>query len=76
MAIGIDDILRLQHLNTALKLISISEIMVFKLTNAYLNVWASKEPTCQRRRQETQVRSLGWEDSLEEGMATHYNILD
>ena len=50
--------------------------MVFKLTNAYLSVWASKEPTCQRRRQETQVRSLGWEDSLEEGMATHYNILD
>ena len=25
--------------------------------------------------QETWVRSLGWEDSLEEGMATHSNIL-
>ena len=25
--------------------------------------------------QETRVRSLGWEDALEEGMATHYNIL-
>ena len=25
--------------------------------------------------QETQVRSLGQEDTLEEGMATHYNIL-
>ena len=25
--------------------------------------------------QETQVRSLGWEDSLEEGMATHSSIL-
>ena len=24
--------------------------------------------------QETQVRSLGWEDSLEEGMATHSSI--
>ena len=24
---------------------------------------------------ETWVRSLGWEDSLEEGMATHSNIL-
>ena len=24
---------------------------------------------------ETQVRSLGWEDPLEEGMATHSNIL-
>ena len=25
--------------------------------------------------QETWVRSLGWEDPLEEGMATHYSIL-
>ena len=25
--------------------------------------------------QETHVRSLGWEDSLEKGMATHCNIL-
>ena len=25
--------------------------------------------------QETQVRSLGWEDPLEEGMATHSKIL-
>ena len=25
--------------------------------------------------QETRVRSLGWEDSLEEGMATHSRIL-
>ena len=25
--------------------------------------------------QETQVQSLGWEDSLEEGMATYSNIL-
>ena len=25
--------------------------------------------------EETQVRSLGWEDSLEEGMATHSSIL-
>ena len=25
--------------------------------------------------QETWVRYLGWEDPLEEGMATHYNIL-
>ena len=24
--------------------------------------------------QKTQVRSLGWEDTLEEGMATHYSI--
>ena len=25
--------------------------------------------------QETQVRSLGWEDPLDTGMATHYSIL-
>ena len=25
--------------------------------------------------QETQVRSLGWEDTLEKGMATHSSIL-
>ena len=25
--------------------------------------------------QETQVKSLGWEETLEEGMATHSNIL-
>ena len=25
--------------------------------------------------QETQVRSLGWEDPLEKGMATHFSIL-
>jgi len=24
---------------------------------------------------ETWIRSLGWEDPLEEGMATHFNIL-
>ena len=26
--------------------------------------------------QETQVRSLGWEDALEEGMATHFSCLE
>ena len=34
-----------------------------------------KEPTCQRRRHETQVQSLGWEESLEKEMATHSSIL-
>ena len=28
-----------------------------------------------QERQETQVQSLGWEDPLEEGMATHSSIL-
>ena len=33
---------------------------------------AGKESTC---KQETWVRSLGWEDSLEKGKATHSSIL-
>ena len=36
---------------------------------------SGKEPTCQCRRQETQVRSLGQEDALEEGMTSHSGIL-
>ena len=36
---------------------------------------SGKEPACQCRRHETWVPSLGWEDPLEEGMATHSNIL-
>ena len=34
-----------------------------------------KEPSCQFRRHEIQVRSLAWEDPLEEGTATHSSIL-
>ena len=38
--------------------------------------WLSgKESTCNAEAQETQVRSLGWEDPLEEEMATHSSIL-
>ena len=36
---------------------------------------SSKEPACQCRKHETLVQSLGWEDPLEEGMATHPSIL-
>ena len=36
---------------------------------------SGKEPMCQGRRQETWVQSLGQEDPLEEGMATHSSIL-
>ena len=36
---------------------------------------SGKEPTCQCRRLEMQVPSLGCEDPLEEGMATHSRIL-
>ena len=35
---------------------------------------SGKEPTCQCRRHETQVQSLGQKDLLEKEMATHYNI--
>ena len=36
---------------------------------------SGKECACQCRRHEMQVRSLGQEDPLEEGMATHSSIL-
>ena len=36
---------------------------------------SGKEPACQCRRPTRLVRSLGGEDSLEEGMATHSSIL-
>ena len=35
---------------------------------------SGKEPACQFRRHETWVRSLSWEDHLEEEMATHSSI--
>ena len=36
---------------------------------------AVKNPPATQEMQETQVRSLDWEDTLEEGMATHSSIL-
>ena len=36
---------------------------------------SGKETACQCRIKEIQVRSLGWEDPLEEGLATHSSIL-
>ena len=36
---------------------------------------AVKNPPAMQEMQETQVRSLDWEDTLEEEMATHSNIL-
>ena len=37
---------------------------------------SGKEPTQpMQEMQDTQVRSLGWEDPLEKGMATHSSIL-
>ena len=34
-----------------------------------------KNPPAMQEMQEMQIRSLGWEDPQEEGMATHSNIL-
>ena len=34
-----------------------------------------KNPPAMQEPQETWVQSLGWEDPLEEGMATHCSIL-
>ena len=34
-----------------------------------------KNPPAMQEMQETRVRSLGWEEPLEEGMATHSSIL-
>ena len=36
---------------------------------------SDKEPASPCRRQETRVQSLGWEDALQEGMATHSSVL-
>ena len=36
---------------------------------------SGEEAACQCRRQEMGLRTLGWEDRLEEGMATHSSIL-
>ena len=36
---------------------------------------SGKEPSCQRKRHETRVQSLGQADALEKGMATHSSIL-
>ena len=36
---------------------------------------SGKEPACQCRRHETWIQSLGQEDPLEEGMATHFSIV-
>ena len=52
--------------------------VTYQNTANYLHIWASlvaqtiKNPPAM---QETYVLSLGWEDPLEEGMATHSSIL-
>ena len=41
------------------------------LSQGFLGGSVCKESACNAGDAETQIRSLGWEDPLEEGMATH-----
>ena len=51
-------------------------IFAILITRSFPGNASGKEPACQyRRHKETQIQSLGWEDSLEEETATHSNIL-
>ena len=47
-----------------------------RILNGFPGGTSGKEPTCHCRRQEMWVWSLGEEDLLEEGRATHSSILD
>ena len=49
---------------------------VFKDNNKGLPSWSQWQRTClpMQETKETRVQSLGWEDPLEEGMATHSSI--
>ena len=48
---------------------------VIKVLQGLLGGATHKENSCQCRRQDTRVSSLGREDPLEEGMATHPGML-
>ena len=50
----------------------------FFLDSIYKGIWASPVAQLAKNRsaiQETWVQSLGWEDPLEKGTATHFSIL-
>ena len=51
------------------------KVLSLRKTLGFPGGTSGKEPACQFRKHETQVRSLGWEDPLEEAMATHSSIL-
>ena len=50
------------------------EIELIIIPASQLTQWV-KNPSAMQETQKTQVRSLGQEDPLEEGMATHSSIL-
>ena len=56
---------------------SLLPIFVFRdcLVVGFLGGLVDKETTCNAREQETWTQSLGQEDPLKEGMATHSSIL-
>ena len=49
--------------------------MMYIITRAFQVVLEVKKPSCQSRRNETWIQSLGQEDPLEQGMAIHSSIL-
>ena len=58
-----------------------THICVYTFTNIYIYILGFpggslvKNPPAVQEMQEMRVQSLGWEDPLEEGMATHFSIL-
>ena len=51
---------------------------IIALANDYVGLFSGsvvKDLPAMQESQKTQVQSLGWEDPLEEGMATHSSIL-
>ena len=69
----------LTHFSThiiCLNLFSIKFCGIYYSPECFPGSTSGKEPTCQCRRLRDVDWSLGLEDSLEEGMATHSSILD
>ena len=84
-----DDMLKSEHvsnhikrLNTSVKSQVLRNLLIFLLTTHH-GLWDFSSPTRDVAQsvknlpamRETWIRSLGWEDPLEEGMATHPRIL-
>ena len=61
--------------NADIKLLVICQVVFTHVTTGLPGGARGKEPTCQSKRYETWVQYLGWEDTLEEGTATHTSVL-